>query len=178
MGRPGSRNAQNRPGCHAPPHSGAERHPTQGHGGGNKLGPGTGLTEGCPLCAQGSQSQRTSHRGSRSDPWLLRNLTPGCEGTERQRADPESSPDRPWPPQLRRRSPPRPSSLLQAGTLSPQVGEAGHVLVQGRSQDVLAVGRELHKGHRGVVVICVETERLTRGPWASAPGRKGNTRLS
>lgn len=37
------------------------------------------------------------------------------------------------------------------------------LLVQGRSQDVLAIRRELHKGHGRVVIICRETDRLMPG---------------
>lgn len=47
-------------------------------------------------------------------------------------------------------------------------GRHERLLVQGRGQDVLAIRRELHKGHRGVVVICVETGGLTRGRSAGA----------
>lgn len=37
------------------------------------------------------------------------------------------------------------------------------LLVQGGGQDVLAVRRELHEGHGGVVVICMEHRRGCRG---------------
>lgn len=55
-----------------------------------------------------------------------------------------------------------------------QVGRRS-LLVQGSSQDVLAIRRELDKGHGGVVVICTETEGLTHGAEASAGVRKGNS---
>lgn len=48
-----------------------------------------------------------------------------------------------------------PVLTLVGVTSPPPHGRRWHLLVQGRSQDVLAVGRELHKGHRRVVVICV-----------------------
>lgn len=44
----------------------------------------------------------------------------------------------------------------------PQAGMMG-LLVQGGGQDVFAVWRELHEGHRRVVVICVEHRRGCRG---------------
>lgn len=52
-------------------------------------------------------------------------------------------------------------------------GRHERLLVQGRGQDVLAIRRELHKGHRGVVVICVETGGLTRGRSAGASAGAG-----
>lgn len=56
-------------------------------------------------------------------------------------------------------------------------GRHERLLVQGRGQDVLAVRRELHKGHRGVVVICAETGGLTHGAqcWGLSRGSKEGT---
>lgn len=67
--------------------------------------------------------------------------------------------------------------VLGSGILTPLgsalPGRWGHerLLVQGRSQDVLAIRRELHKGHRRVVIICRETARLSKGVPITAPGR-------
>lgn len=135
---------------HSP--AGAERRPPQGAEAGNKLG---AQARPHPNVSTATQSQGApAGRCQRTD---------GLRGICSQ----------PRWGNRGARSTARPTPSVGLGRR--QVGRQS-LLVQGGSQDVLAVRRELDEGHGGVVVICTGTEGLTRGAGVSARAGKETAR--